>query len=100
MALVMIRGSAITWVYLCEQCKKKLWGGFGERKKPKCELCNEKFDAPLSIRFCNSCSYETSICMGCGAKVKIKDDYETFREKALTSKPKPSKRKPRKKRPK
>ena len=87
MMLVTVRGKAMNWVYFCPTCELKLWDGFGGRKKPKCELCGERFDAPLSVRFCRSCSYETGICMGCGAKIKIKEDYDTLVEKALNGKP-------------
>lgn len=98
MASASVRGSAMNWVYLCEQCKVKLWPGFEGRKKPKCELCDSKFDAPMSIRFCQSCSYETNICMGCGGKIQVEGDYDELVEKALTSKP-PKKRRRRKRKP-
>ena len=84
MTTVLIRGRAMSWIYLCDQCKNKLFKG-DDRKKPKCSLCGEKFNASTDMMICNACSYETKVCMGCGCHIKIGDDFDTMMDKALKS---------------
>ena len=96
MTTVFIRGKAMTWVYLCDQCKQKLFKG-DDRKKPNCSICGEKFSASLDMPICNMCSYETKMCMSCGCNIKIGDDFDTMLNKAMKPNPK-SKKKRRKKR--
>jgi len=85
MILVKIRGGAMPWYYLCDNCQQEIFSADrGERIT--CIVCQERAKAPKEFLLCNGCSYETKMCMACGEPVEIGDDYEKMMERAMTGK--------------
>jgi len=90
--MVFIKGHAMPWFYFCDKCKKILFKVDGG-SRVDCAICGEKGKLPEDIKICSSCSYDTNMCMRCGAPIEIEDDYENMVRKAFEAKVKPRKRK-------
>jgi len=84
------------WYYLCGKCHKKLFKVEGG-SRVDCAICGEKGKLPEAIKLCTSCSYDTKMCMSCGAGVKIGDDFDEMMRKASEAKVKSRKKRKRRK---
>ena len=84
MAVVYIRGRAMTWFYLCDNCHKKT---FKTDPVPRsnCSVCQQRVKLPEGFVVCNACSHELQMCMACGCHTQVGDSVEEVIRKSKMS---------------